>query len=476
MTSNAACYDSLITLQLGKAGLPAGRVEVLKNFLGHFAGGIFEIDSHIMHERYLLDIRNEFENTFYEDLTLDFDKLYTSKILIKDSDDNVSFNDKFILYLFIGRYFSYVLKRDFPKKYNVQISECIKNVRYRSYANILLYSLFFSNDVDVLEKLVAVLDQKFNHIKKWKLSKDEEVYVSINRDIFESLEVADNFRNTRLESLQKDYSDYQLRGSDKAEGYISPFSTLSNTLIVSIDDDKPGTFIGDMNSLFRMQSIIGNAINTRQGTFKRDIILKCVNSLIRSSGRFAHENLNQTRKLLGNLDKAIEQTSNKFPKEDFEYLEEGSEQYTRQKSSFISAKIQDEINFHGRWAIISSQGVLGRVLSQNNTNIALQELYQKEVKESKKRDDFNYNYLMAYGISSLWQSGKINREFYDTVLEKHGDIGFVRDVLSFSIFVFSRYMPISVKDRQWLSNKLRMKLQSFRYRQRKLLPKHEKKD
>jgi len=244
--------------------------------------------------------------------------------------------------------------------------------------------------------------------------------------------------------LQKDYSDYTLKGSDKAEGYISPFSTLSNTLIVSIDDDKPGTFIGDMNSLFRMQSIIGNAINTRQGTFKRDIILKCVHSLIKSSGRFAHENLKQTRKLLGNLDTAI--------------------------------KIQDEINFHGRWAIISSQGVLGRVLSQNNTNIALQELYQNEENNSEKGNDFNYNYLMAYGVSSLWQSGKINKVFYDNVMEKHGDIGFVRDVLSFSIFVFSRYMPISVKDRQWLSSKLRMRLQSFRYRQRKLLPKHEKKD
>jgi len=134
MTSNAACYDSLITLQLGKAGLPAGRVEVVKNFLGHFAGGIFEIDSQVIHERYLLDIRRDFEKTFYEDLSADFDKLYTSKILVKDSDDNVSFNDKFILYLFVGRYFSYVLKRDYPKKYNAQINDCIKNVRYRSYA------------------------------------------------------------------------------------------------------------------------------------------------------------------------------------------------------------------------------------------------------------------------------------------------------------------------------------------------------
>lgn len=472
-TSNAACYDSLITIQLGKAGVPAGRVEVLKNFLGHFAGVLFEIESGLADRDIFDSTIKTFETSFFESLSYDEEKLFISKVLNRDTDGQITFNDKFILYLFVGRYFSTVVKRDDPKQYEELISTCIENVRYRSYANILLYSLYFSNDVYVLDKLTSVLDQKFSEIKDWKLSKDEEIYTSISKDIFESLKVSEDFRNTRLESIQKNYSEYKLPDKEGAEAYISPFSNLSSTVIVSIEDDQPGTFIGDMNSLFRMQSIICNAINTRQGTFKREIILKCVDSLIKSAGRFAHSNLNISRKLLGNMDVAIKSAGDKFPEDDFSYLKDHGAMLARQKAAFVSAKIQDEINFHSRWSIISSQGVLGRVLSQNNTNIALKELYEKEVESIEETTEFNYNYLMAYGVSSLWNSGKIDREFYDDVLEKHGDIGFVRDVLSFSIFIFSKYMPISVQDRQWLSTKLHMKLQSFRVRQRKLTPKHQ---
>jgi len=471
MTSNAACYDSLISLELNNHKVPPNRIDAAKNFLGFFAGNSFEDDDmrKVSLDKFE-DIKSQYNNIFFDEILFAEPALFDSKILQKD-DGYISFKNKFLGYFFVGRYMALYLKNQAPENYETKVSYHIKNVRYRASANILLYCIYFSNDVSLLDRLMGKLDEKFSEVPSWQLTNTDVIDQNIGKSVLEALELSDDVRNERFKTIKaSSVSKYNEDG--QFEDYANPYSsTLKNLLVEDDLEDKPKTFIGEMNSLFRLQSILGSALNTRQGTFTGLTILKCAASVVESAGRFSIFNLNLARSLSIDLEECVELIKARFPHEDFEYLDSGSDQYKREMDNFISENVQAIAAAHGRWIVFSAQTVAGRILSGKTALEALRRLAESEGENESNA----VNYQIAYGISKLFNTAKIDRDLYDSQTKKHGINNLVFQTSGYSVYVFSRFMPISHEDRHWLNSKFNFRKGLINVRQRKFLPKHSTK-
>lgn len=255
-----------------------------------------------------------------------------------------------------------------------------------------------------------------------------------------------------------------------AEHYLSPFSGSRDE-----DQDEGGRdpYLDEMNSLFRLQSVLSSCLNLRPGTFDRETILITVDSIIKSAGRFACTNIYISSQFFADPQQGIEELRKEIssiPGADGEELAIDDSEIRKLAEQFVT--------FFSWWSVVASQGVLGRFLSAPNTVRALQHLHQTEELDEKgvPVPEKQFNFLSALGVAKLWQEGRVDTDFFDRKMAQYGDHTALADVYRFAFFVYSRYMPVDYAERQWLNDKLRIPLKGIRYRQRNMLPSKNKKD
>lgn len=466
ITSNAACYDSLITLKLNNLNVPSNRTDLIKSFLGFIAGKNFIEDDVKEFQRERFDeLVSEFDDLFFEGISTDLDSVFKAGILVEEGG-LITFKDKFLSYFFAGRYLAMHLRVSDVVTYDNFILKSINNIRYRAYANTLLYCIYFSSDVTVLELLVDKLDEKFSFQKPYEITEKSFFELDFKSTMLENLELSNDLRKDRLSAIEQKYDSRKFNTSDDAAAISNPYAPSLKALVSSDASDK-NTFIDEMYSLFRLQSVVGSALNTRQGTFFGKTILECTRSIVESAGRFANVNLEMAKTIIANMNDVVDVVMDKFPEEDFSYLVEGSDIYNREINFFVANNIQSLLRVHGQWSILSSNCVAGRILAQKNTFEALNRL--SKIEESGD----NINYQITEGISKLFYQNKIDRQYYSDVINRSSETSFKVQALGFSIYAYSRFMPIEYDDAQWLTQKFNFKTGIIRTQQRKLTKKHK---
>lgn len=468
MTSNAACYDSLIAMKARDYELPANQIDGAKNFLGFLAFQSFDSETFIPLSREEFLVRSAaFKKQFFFDPLITEDFLFEAKILV-ETDGGISFQDKFLAYFFVGRHMATVLKQYDRKNYERMVKLCLGKVRYRAGANILIYCIYFSDDVEILDQLISQLDQKFSKSKRWKLCDDDIIAVTLEKSLIEGLSFSEDVRKERLKTISSDVTSSANFDANTAADLVGAYSS-SLSSVLSNDDTADGTFLGELNSLFRLQSIVGTALNTRRGTFPGNVITRCVDSVVKSTGRFGNVNLAIANSIVSDLNSAIDIAKESFPYDEYDFLEKGSTQMDRQVDLFAADNVSRMVKMYGEWTILTTNCGTGRILSHDSSLMGL------EVLKDTCDDDTVINYKAIHAVSQLYNKNSIDRKYLTDFLKDHDRNSLAFNIVGLGVYMYSRFMPISTENKNWISSKFGISMKAIQRRQRKFLPKHSTK-
>src|ERR1700730_2640189 len=68
------------------------------------------------------------------------------------------------------------------------------------------------------------------------------------------------------------------------------------------------------------------------------------------------------------------------------------------------------------------------------------------------------NFTFVLLVARLYNSGKIDRREIESCIQKYGEQSTIMGLLRVVMHIYAYYMPLTIEDKQWISNKLRMPL------------------
>lgn len=463
-SSNAACYDQLLTLKLIDAGVQANRIDSIKNFLGLIAGECFKeadlgsIDNETFHK-----IAEEYKRQYLTDISEQSIKVEKSGILLF-AEGKVSFCDKFLGYLLVGRYLEKIIKQTDRQQYDDRLLSLLENLRYRAHANILIYCVYFSNDDQlIIDFLIDRVNQKFHEVSNEEILHTDLVYFERSTEIAEALSIRDE--GSRIKELSDRFVPEEVR--DLAE-IPDPYNLSIDRLLLS-DESFDERFLNDTASMFRAQSVLANALNCRQGTFQALQVHRCVEAILNASRRYAKFNVHIANLALSDLNKTLNILKDRYADEDFGYTNPSASKIAKVRNEITAENLDQFVDIHGRQLPFVSMSVAGRILGHENTLMSLEGLNTI----LKEKGQHSLVTSMVAHVARLYKDVKLNREEITSIIDEYGEKSAVADYLRYVYFLYSRFMPIDDRDQQWLNKKLKVKLSSMRFNQRKMLPKHE---
>ena len=450
-TANASCYDALIKSRLYNLGIKSGNVDQYYLFCCYVAYASYNESGTNSFDDVTLDKALKAYNKEYFDPPTDFLQRMLESGIMSTTGDKYMFSIEFIWYFFIGRYVSKELYRYNKTSFDQEISNCISNIHQRIFANIILFTSYFLEDDKLVSALVECLDSKFSEVKEWKLNIQSEKSINISNEVLELTQKDSDANEERIRALQEENKSIIQNSEKVVESYLHPFSIQSS----KIDDiEETESFMGQVNSLFRIQSILSQAFSTRSGTFGKTTVYMVVDSMVRAAGRFSRLNLSVAEQILADPDGWILGVREAFPNDDLSTNERAS-------------KLLKIFSF---WSIIMAQGGVARLLQEPHAIAALKLLHKDfELNDNGKINDekaFNFSSILC--ISELWATGEINKSKLEKLVKEYGKNSPFTEIIRYSLFVFSHYHSVDTQTRQWLSKSMNIGLKSTRFVQRKL--------
>jgi hypothetical protein len=448
-SSYAACYDSLINNRLGKADVNWGLFDESKNFL-----------SLVAYRAYSESSNGFISHKSFEDCIATFEERFLSSAqalrrmalghFLREDEKGYCFYEDYLWFFLCARYVVNTLKTDDQHKYREFIGHCTSNIFQKKFANIVIYIAYFSNDNFILESLLSTLDGLFSKADNWIISDDtRELMISLaSRDALQIKSKSDVSEN-RLTLLQEKIADIVNDAERVVARYTLPFlnSNIADSYYVEGLDSNQldgDSYMRSVNALLRTHSVIGQILSGRSGTFSANIILDCITRMVKASGRYVSLNHAIATVLIYDKDKSIVDIDQVI-KGDKLTEEEKYEKFTR---------------IFAFWSVYISHAGLARYLTQHHSIRALQRLAEKFENESFKteRGNIPFNFTLVMLVARLYHTGKIDRDEIETCVEKYGEHSSLMALLRVVMHIYAYYMPLSIEDKQWISNKLQMPL------------------
>jgi hypothetical protein len=115
------------------------------------------------------------------------------------------------------------------------------------------------------------------------------------------------------------------------------------------------------------------------------------------------------------------------------------------------------------WSVYIAHAGLARYLTQEHSIRALEKLVTTQEGEESKTSHGNYpfNFTFVLIVARLYQSGKIDRKEIDECVVKFGEHSAIMALLRVVMHIYAYYMPLTIEDKQWISDKLRMPLRKI---------------
>jgi len=169
--------------------------------------------------------------------------------------------------------------------------------------------------------------------------------------------------------------------------------------------------------------------------------------MVKASGRYVSLNHAIAAVLMYDRGSALTQVAEAFPS----------------KKSTPEEKYEKVTRIFAFWSVYLSHAGLARYLSQEHSIRALDKLAAEYENEDIKTPGGNvpFNFTFVRVVAQLNNSGNINRDDIENCIQKYGSHSSILTLLRVVIHMYAYYMPLSIEDKQWVSNKLRMPLKKI---------------
>src|SRR5215204_1051963 len=200
-------------------------------------------------------------------------------------------------------------------------------------------------------------------------------------------------------------------------------------------------------TLFCGRTVIGQILSGRSGTFSAALVLECITRMVKASGRYVSLNHAIAAVLIYDKEKSVEEVGRAM-RGDHLTPEEKYERVTR---------------IFAFWSVYLAHAGLARYLNQEHSIRALGILSDKHESEDTITAGGNvpFNFTFVKIVANLYNSGGIDRNEIDAVIQKYDENSSIVALLRVVIHMYAYYMPLDIEDKQWVSQKLRMPLRKI---------------
>lgn len=449
-SSFASCYEALIQQRLIRQGVNPTQHDEMKNFLSLVAYKAYqEGQSGFVSKEGFTDCVDVFVEQFFSS-AVDLKKVSIDHFLIKN-DTGYYFSEDYLWYFLCARYVGRTLIKNDQNAYHAFIEKAAINIFQKKYANIIIYLAYFTDDNAVLKELMILLDQLFAKADDWRLSdRSRSVILGLAHSDELTISASSDIDDNRIQLMKQKVKDVVGDAEDVVAKYALPFldpQIDDSELVSSIPEDRVDTdsYLKSVNALMRTHSVIGQILSSRSGTYGANLVLDCISKMVQASGRYASLNHAIATVLMFDPE-AAEKSANAVLRVDDLTSEEKQKKVMR---------------IFAFWSVYLSQTGLARYLNQEHSIRALSKLV--EVHEADKYDDghFPFNFTSVLLIAKLYNTGSIDRNALSDAIDKYGRDSSLFAVIRAAIHIYSYYMPMSIKDKQWISQQLGIPLRAI---------------
>ncbi|MFZ8014378.1 TIR domain-containing protein [Fusobacterium watanabei] len=274
ITSRANCYSFLIYTVLEKCNIKSNDIDSYENILASMAFHIYnlknsfdnmEIDNFfkLYEKRFLLPSNSSKE--------VILDKLCSAKVIYKNIRDEYEFKYPYLYYYFLSIFFTknYINQED-------TIDKILSNLQLEKNAYICMFLAYHSINDNFINKLISKSKELFKDCKTVTLNKEEMKFFSKNLDIEKLIYLSseDDVRKARNENLE-----YQERLKNNSE------EDLNEYIEDESDNSSDDTLLKDLYKSIRTIEVIGNIVKNRYGSLpieqQKNIIQEAININLR---------------------------------------------------------------------------------------------------------------------------------------------------------------------------------------------------
>ncbi|MCA1512668.1 toll/interleukin-1 receptor domain-containing protein [Bradyrhizobium sp. NBAIM01] len=459
-SSFAACYDILIGNRLGQAGVSVKSFDEIRNFLSLVAYKAYaETESPCLSSASFIDCLTVFETQYLS--APDALRKNTVGLFLQQEGNQLRFREEYLWFFLCARYVVKFLQSQDQEKYKDFVQYCTANIFQRKFANIVIYMAYFSTDKYVLDCLLQTLDALFSKASDWIISDDtRELIVGLATKDSLEIESKSDVTENRVLLLQEKIADIIDDAARVVARYTLPFLSPSigdsthvdNLEVAAIDHDS---YMRSVNALLRTHSVIGQILSGRSGTFSAGLVIDCITRMVKASGRYVSLNHAIAAVLIYDREKSMEEIRTAF----------------RADSSSLEERFEKVKRIFAFWSVYISHAGLARYLNQEHSIRALEKLAAEHESADKKTVAGNtpFNFTLVMLVAHLYSSGKINRKEIENAIQIYGEHSSIIALLRVVIHMYAYYMPLTIEDKQWVSQKLRMPLKKIEVQRMKAI-------
>lgn len=454
LSSFAACYETLIQQRLVKANSDWKQLDEFKNFLSLVAYRAFkENESGTISKGNFEECLDIFESQYLS--SRKSLKEISVGLFLCENSTTFSFFEDYLWYFLCARYVAKRLSVDDRDKYNSFIIQCSDNIFQKKYANIVIYIAYFTEDNVVIKQLMVTLDRLFSKADDWILSdKSKSIFLGLATSDNLSISAPANVDEHRSKLLEEKVVGILDNAEEVVARYTLPFldSKIEDSEAIegldrnSIDGDS---YIKSVNALLRIHSVIGQILTGRSGTYGKDLVLTCITKMVQASGRYAYLNHAIAALLIYDKEKAFEEVENAI----------------RSETLTTEQKYRKVMRIFAFWSVFLSQNGLARYLSQDHSIRALEILSEQFESKAPEDGHIPYNFTSVLLIAKLYNTGKIDKTSIESAIKKYGENSSIIAILRTTMHIYSYYMPLSIQDKQWISENLGLSLSRLELQQ-----------
>ncbi|ESZ78291.1 toll/interleukin-1 receptor domain-containing protein [Mesorhizobium sp. L103C105A0] len=445
VASFAACYDTLVTNRLHKAGVDWRAFDESKNFLSYLAYSSFiETESKEFKEELFTKSLDFYQETYLSS-RVTLRKMALSSFLAKEDDEESGFffREEYLWYFFCARFVAKQLSKDENEKYKSFIDHCAKNIFQKKYANMIIFVAYFSDDDHVMGCLLGTLDGLFSKADSWLLSdRARELMLGITLEEKPDIEATSKIDENRRVILREKVQDIIGQANKVVARYTLPFLSSSIGDSEFVTEIKQGEIDGDsymrsVNALFRIHSVLGQVLSTRAGTYSASSVLACITKMVQASGRYASLNHSVATVLMFDAEKSRAEV-------DIAIKGELS----------LDEKMRKVQRIFAFWSVYLSQAGLARYLSHSHSIRALERLVEQYEGSDTSEQYPSFNFTSVLMVAKLYETGRVSRDGIDQCIKKYGENSALMLVLRVALQIYSYYMPMDIEEKQWVSARL----------------------
>lgn len=281
LTSYGHCYQSLIQTALKKSKIKVSDFDLYINYLSEIAYYIFCTGKESVNNDQLAVFKSKYSESY---LVRSHDEVISALLvssILRQHDEGIRFSYRYIFYFYVAKYLSDHIEINDCKK---EIERLCENIHTEKNANILIFLVHHTKDQDIIDEILLHASVVFDKTKEASLDIEDTKYlleyiVSIPKLVIEQRNI-DQERRKRL--TEKDERD----GIGKDEDISDSDS----------EEEMDQGILSEINRSVRLVEIIGQILRNRHGSLTKTQLTDLTLSAYSSGLKFLSFFLTTTRK------------------------------------------------------------------------------------------------------------------------------------------------------------------------------------